>query len=151
MADWSMETMPEDPTRKERELVPEGDHDFEIRAASEGPHKFKEGEFLMLRLSPVNGSYSFVFVDIPFGSAGASLARSLAEALGEEAGGKVSLDPTALEGREVRAEIYHRTSANGRTYANVSRFVKPKAAKKAAAPKAVDKAAAASAPDDIPF
>jgi hypothetical protein len=146
MADWMIDDMPEEPAKTERELVPEGEHTFEIKSATQGPHKFKEGEFLMLRLSATNGSYQFVFVDIPFGPTGVRLAKSLSDALGEAATGKISLDPEALAGREVRAVIYHRTGSNGRTYVNVSEFKPPKAATKAA-----KKAATVAAQDDIPF
>jgi hypothetical protein len=146
MADWMIDDMPEEPAKTERELVPEGEHSFEIKSATQGPHKFKEGEFLMLRLSATNGSYQFVFCDIPFGASGVRLAKGLAEALGEAATGKISLDPEALAGREVRAVIYHRTGSNGRTYVNVSEFKPTKTAVKAA-----KKAATVAAQDDIPF
>ena len=99
--DWMMDEMPEEPARVERELVPEGEHAFEIRSVTEGPHKFKEGEFLMLRLSALNGSYQFVFLDIPKGAKGARLAASLAKALGLDVGGKISdrIDVLASEGQ----------------------------------------------------
>lgn len=144
--DWMIDELPEEPAKTERELVPEGEHTFEIKSASQGAHKFKEGEFLMLRLSATNGSYQFVFADIPFGPNGVRLAKSLSDALGEPSTGKISLDPEALAGREVRAVIYHRTGNNGRTYVNVSEFKPPKTAAKAA-----KKAAAVAAQDDIPF
>lgn len=150
--DWMTDELPEEPAKTERELVPEGEHAFEIKAASQGPHKWKEGEFLMLRLSPLNGSYQFVFCDIPFGSAGVRLAKSLSDALGEAATGKVSLNPDELVGREVRASVYHRIGKTGKTFVNVSEFRKPKAAAKAEPQaKRADRAAAVAAPDDIPF
>ena len=142
--DWMMDELPEEPAKTERELVPEGEHTFEIKSATQGPHKFKEGEFLMLRLSATNGSYQFVFCDIPFGASGVRLAKGLADALGEAATGKISLDPEALAGREVRAVIYHRTGSNGRPYVNVSEF-KPSKTKPAKPAKVV------AAADDIPF
>ena len=151
MADWTMSELPEEPSKVERELVPEGEHGFEIRAAEEGPHKFKEGQFLKLRLSAMNGSYQFVFCDIPFGPTGVRLAYSLADALGETSSGKISLDPTTLAGREVSAVIYHNVGKNGRTYVNVSEFKPLKLAGKPAAAKPAKKAAAVAAPDDIPF
>ena len=143
MADWMIDELPTEPEKRERELVPEGEHAFEIKTAEQGPHKFKEGEFLMLRLSASNGSYQFVFCDIPFGSAGVRLAKSLADALGEQATGKISLNPGDLVGRSVRAVIYHRVGNSGKTYVNVSEFKPPKVAAK--------KPAAVAAKDDIPF
>ena len=151
--DWMMDEMPEEmPARVERELVPEGDHAFEIRSVTEGPHKFKEGEFLMLRLSALNGSYQFVFLDIPKGAKGARLAASLAKALGLDVGGKISLSPEDLEGKTVRATIWHKV-ADTRTFVNVEKFSADKTAAEAPArkPAAKKTAAAVAAPDDIPF
>jgi hypothetical protein len=149
--DWTMHDQAESPVA-DRELVPEGEHLFEIRSASEGKHKFKEGDFLMLRLAAASGAYQFLFCDIPAGPAGAKLARSLADALGDQGGPNVSISASALEGRQVRAEVYHRISANGKTYVNVSRFV---AAEPLTKPVKVrnkaDATARAAAPDDIPF
>jgi len=142
--DWMMDELPEEPAKTERELVPEGEHAFEIKSATQGPHSFKKGEFLMLRLSALNGSYQLVFADIPFGPNGVRLAKSLADALGEPATGKVSLDPDAITGREVRAVIYHRVANSGKTYANVSEFKQPKA-------KPAKPAKVVAAADDIPF
>lgn len=151
--DWMMDEMPEEPARVERELVPEGEHAFEIRSATEGPHKFKEGEFLMLRLSALNGSYQFVFLDIPKGAKGARLAASLAKALGLDVDGKISLSPEDLQGKTVRATIWHKVADSGRTFVNVEKFSADATAAEAPARKpAVKKTAAAvAAPDDIPF
>lgn len=144
MAEWMMDDLPEEPAKTDREMVPEGEHGFEIKSASQGAHKFKQGEFLMLRLSALNGSYSFVFCDIPFGKEGVRLAKSLADALGEPATGKLSLDPDAITGREVRAVIYHRVANSGKTYVNVSEFKPPKT-------KPAKPAKVVAAADDIPF
>jgi hypothetical protein len=154
MAEWMIEeeTFPQEMPKTERELVPEGEHGFEIKSATEGPHKFKEGEFLMLRLSALNGSYSFVFCDIEKSAKGARLASSLSAALGGPAAGRLSLVAEELEGREVRARVYHQVGKNGRTYVNVGEFLPAKtAAAKPATAKKVDRAAAVAAPDDIPF
>ena len=156
MAEWMIEeeTFPQEMPKTERELVPEGEHAFEIRAVSEGRHKWKEGEFLSFRLSALNGSYGFVFVDIEKSAKGARLASSLSAALGGPAAGRLSLVPEELDGREVRARVYHRVDRNGRTHANVGEFMPATvaAAKPAkAAAKKVDRPAATSAQDDIPF
>jgi hypothetical protein len=150
--DWALDDFAETEAKTEREIVPEGEHAFEIRSATEGPHKYREGEFLSLRLSALNGSHQFVFCDIPKGKQGARLAASLAKALGLEAGGSVSIDPTEIQGRTVRATIWHKVAASGRTYVNVEKFspdvpAEPPARKA----KKVDAAPAAAAPDDIPF
>jgi hypothetical protein len=148
--DWTLDS--QDQVVGEFELVPEGTHTFAIRSASEGKHKFKDGEFLMLRLAATSGSYQFIFADIPAGPPGAKLARSLAEALGDGVGPTVTISPSAIEGREVQAEVYHRISASGKTYVNVSKFLPARSLTNSVKGRnKADAAARAAAPDDIPF
>jgi len=124
MAEWMLDDEPTAPDAAERTLVPEGTHAFEIKDATEGPHKFKDGDYLMLRLSDTGRKFGLVFCDIPTDKRGASLAASLAKAVGGAAfGKKVALDPAELVGQRLLAEIYHSVSQkNGKTYVNVRKF-----------------------------
>jgi len=140
----------------ERELVPDGQHEFEIRSAVEGRHKWREGDYLMLQLSAVGKRYSLVFCDIEKGRNGKALAGTLAQALSVDATGKVRLAPEDIEGRRVWAETYQKVGKNGKTYVNVRRFVpaappaappdKPKPARPAKAATKIE-----YPNDDIPF
>ncbi len=154
MAEWMLDDVTSgQETAQARDMVPEGEHVFEVVKATEGPHKFREGEFLSLRLSDAGKKWALVFADIPKDKRGAPLAASLAKALGLGGfGSKVVIDPAELEGRQVIAEIYHTVSKAGRTYANVRRFSAVEQAAPAAARTPKQKAdKAATATDDIPF
>lgn len=158
MAEWEMtdEIVEARPAAGQREICPPGERVFVIRSAVEGPHKWKDGEWLMLRLGDAEGRFSMVFCDIPKDYTGAAAAAELAKALGMAAfGGKIRLDPAELEGREVVADIYHRANTKtGKVYVNVREFKpvmetdKPAPAKRTPKQKAD---AAATATDDIPF
>lgn len=147
--DWTMQDADDVETVAERALVPDGEHVFEIRAASEGSHRFLDGEFLMLRLAA--DGYQLVFCDIPAGPSGAQLAASLAAAVGTTAGGgTVSLTPDDLTGRTVKARTRQRTGKNGKTRVWVEMFMPDVQEPPAKAPRG-KKAAAAPPDDDIPF
>lgn len=150
-------------TTGEREIVPVGVHNMEIREASEGPNEFKQcdenptGECLKLRLATNGGSYQFVFDDIPQHLGWR--AKQLAAACGQDVSkGLLSLNPADLVGRVIQVEISHYTAkATGKTRAQVKRYLpgKPSAtARKPARTPAAKVAAASPAPfpaDDIPF
>lgn len=142
------------PAAGQREICPPGERVFVIRSATEGAHKWKDGEWLMLRLGDAEGRFQMVFCDIPKDKSGAAAAAGLAKALGLGAfGAKVVLDPEELEGREVVAEIYHREKKTGGVYVNVGKFspvMETKAKPANRTPKQKADAAAAST-DDIPF
>ena len=124
--DWDFDStdIVNEPAREAREMIPDGVHTMEVKRASEGAHKFKEGEYLMLQMADTGKAYGLVFCDIPKGKHGAALASSLATAIGGAAfGGKVSLDPADLEGQRVDVEIFHYVSPKtGKCYANVRKF-----------------------------
>lgn len=158
MAEWMLDDVNDAaPDAGERALCPDGTHAFEIKDATEGPHKWKEGEFLMLRLSDTGRRYGLVFCDIPKDKRGAALADSLAKAVGCAAfGRKVAIDPGELVGQSVLAEVYQSVSAkNGKTYVNVRKFsslpVEAGAVETATAKPKRSAAAPAIGGDDIPF
>ena len=147
-------------TTAERDIVPVGTHQMEIKAAEEGTSEWKicdenpNGAVLKLRLSTVGGNHQFVFDDLPQHLGWR--ARQLAEACGGGvAGGVVSLNPDDLVGRVIEVEISHYTAkTSGKVRAVVKKFLpakpsaasKPKAARTQAA-----KVTANLDPDHIPF
>lgn len=153
----------EDPmttTTAERDIVPVGVHQMEIKAAEEGTSEWKicdenpNGAVLKLRLSTVGGQHQFVFDDIPQHLGWR--ARQLAEACGGGvAGGVVSLNPDDLVGRVIEVEVSHYTGkSSGKTRAVVKKFLpaKPSAASKPAAARTqAAKVTAQLTDDSIPF
>ena len=124
--DWNVnDEITNTPDRHAGGLCPEGQRTFRIHKASQGPHKYKEGEFLMLTLADEAKEYGLVWCDIAAGSGGAAMATMLAQAIGGAAfGGKVSLDPADLVGQRVIAEIYHYTvQKTGAVKAYVRKFL----------------------------
>lgn len=147
-------------TTAERDIVPVGVHQMEIRAAEEGTSDWKicdenpNGAVLKLRLSTVGGNHQFIFDDLPQHLGWR--ARQLAEACGGGvAGGVVSLNPDDLVGRVIEVEVSHYTAkTSGKTRAVVKRYMpaKPAAASKTAAPRTqAAKVTANLDPDHIPF
>jgi len=146
-------------TTGERDIVPAGTHQMEIKAAEEKANKYKvcdenpDGAVLALRLATVNGNYKFVFDDIPQHLGWR--AKQLAQAVGSDvAGGTLSLNPDDLIGRSITVEVSHYTSkTTGNVSAVVKKYVPAVAAKPAAAKKpTAHRAAASRMPgDDIPF
>jgi hypothetical protein len=147
-------------TTGERDIVPAGIHQMEIKAAEEKTNKYKvcdenpHGAVLALRLATVNGNYKFVFDDIPQHLGWR--AKQLAQAVGSDvAGGTLSLNPDDLIGRSITVEVSHYTSkTTGNVSAVVKKYMPAVAAKPAAAAprKAAAKVTASRLPgDDIPF
>jgi len=163
--EWTMEDAYTTTENTPRPIVPVGTWDFEIKNASEGPNQYRksdknpEGMCLSFRLSALNGSYLFVYVDIPQHISW--IANQLGDAIGfSERGGMVKMDPIDIEGVRVRCEIEHYTNpSTGKTSAQVKRYlpaveaVEPVAEQKAPAARSqTAKARAAMAnDDDIPF
>ena len=162
--EWTMEDAYTVTEKTPRPIVPVGTWDFEVKNASEGPNqrrtsaKNPDGQCLSFRLSALNGSYLFVYVDIP--QELSWIAKQLGDAIGfSERGGMVKMDPIDIEGVRVRCEIEHYTNpSTGKTSAQVKRFlpaveaVKPEEQKTPAARSQTAKARAAMAnDDDIPF
>lgn len=149
-------------TTAEREIVPAGVHQMEIKAAEEGTSEWKvcdenpQGAVLKLRLATVGGNHQFVFDDIPQHLGWR--ARQLAEACGGGvSGGVVSLNPDDLVGRVIEVEVSHYTAkTSGKTRAVVKKYLpaKPSAASKpksAAARTQAAKVTASLDADHIPF
>lgn len=145
----------------EREIVPIGIHEMEIRHAEEGPNEWKqhetnpEGMCLKMRLS--TGQYKFIFDDIPQHLGWR--AKQLADALGQGVDGqRISLEPDSLVGQTIRVEVSHYTSKAGKVSAVVKKYL-PAVADKPAAKKPAKKARVTTAvalasddgDDDIPF
>ena len=145
---------------QEREIVPVGIHEMEIRHAEEGTNEWKqhesnpEGMCLKLRLS--TGQYKFIFDDIPQHLGWR--AKQLAESVGQGVDGqRISLEPDSLVGQTIRVEVSHYTSKAGKVSAVVKKYLQ--AADKPAAKKAAKKARVTTAvalasdddDDDIPF
>lgn len=150
----------------ERELVPEGDHAFQIREVID------HGDKVEFRLVHDDRRFGWVFPKPPKNvDWGKRILSSLRKALGmtreEWAAGEI----TDLVGRRVRARIYHKAGTN-KTWVNVAEFLPPEnhvetataapVVERAVAPPtprpaprrtATQKADAASAApdDDIPF
>lgn len=145
----------------DRDLVPPGIHTMTIRSAEEGPNEYKrsdanpEGTCLKLCLATVEGSFKFVWHDIPkdLGWLAASLARALAI---QPVGGKLSLSPDDLTGQRLQVEISHYTAKSGKVSAVVKRYVPAGEAAQRPAPKpaairTTQAAKVAIGSDDIPF
>lgn len=153
----------EDPmttTTAERDIVPVGTHQMEIKAAEECTSEWKicdenpNGAVLKVRLATVGGNHQFVFDDIPQHLGWR--ARQLAEACGGGVtGGVVSLNPDDLVGRVIEVEISHYTAkTSGKVRAVVKKYVaaKPAAASKPAAARTqAAKVTAQLTDDSIPF
>lgn len=145
---------------QDREIVPAGVHEMEIRYAEEGPNDWKTSpenpEGLCLKLRLATGNYKFVFDDIPQHLGWR--AKQLADALGVSPDGQaISLEPDNLIGRTVRVEVSHYTSKAGRISAVAKRYL-PAAQATAAKPAKATKPRVSAvqvandmSDDDIPF
>jgi hypothetical protein len=140
--------------RPDRELVPEGDHEFLIKAFIPGQDRDE------IRLAHEDGRYEWVFCKLPKDPGWAKrIAKSLRVSLGMSPEQWASAEPSDVADRLVRARVYHKVGkTGGRTFVNVGEFLpaekKPepvkKPARRTAGQKAIDVAMEA-APDDIPF
>lgn len=142
--DWTFETYTEEPAAPaavEREHLPEGEYDFEIKLAEEDEKR------ISLRLAPITkGRYGWVFCDLPKGKGWATkIAAGLPVALGLTADEWAEITPKDLEGRRVRARVYQKVGNSGRLFVNVRDFLRP------ADPPPKPAAPAPGPEDDIPF
>ena len=171
MPDWGLDddfppAETNDSRPPERELVPEGDHAFQIREVID------HGDKVELRLVHDDKRLKWVFANTPKNvDWGKRILSSLRTACGMSREEWAAAPITDLAGRRVKARIYHR-AGNGRTFVNVAEFlaaepvvetatVKPQVERAVATPTArsvsrrtaTQKAdAATSFPDDeIPF
>jgi len=162
--EWTMEDAYTTTEKTPSPIVPVGTWEFEIKNASEGPNQYRksdknpEGQCLSFRLSALNGTYLFVFVDIPLDKGW--IAKQLADALLlRERAGMLSMDTIDIEGARVWCEIEHYTSKTGKVSAQVKKFlpaveaVEPVAEQKtpAARSQTAKARAAMTNDDDIPF
>jgi hypothetical protein len=156
--DFLIEEQPTETVTQDRDIVPAGKHQMLVKVCTEGPNEYKtsdtnpEGMCLKLRLATVEGNYRFVFDDIPHHLGWR--AANLADALGiKPADGRLSLNPSDIEGQTLAVEISHYTSKAGKTSAVVKRYVPLAATQpKPAAIKANPKPVVDRLPgDDIPF
>lgn len=144
----------------ERENVPPGIHEMEIRFAEEGPNSWKtsednpEGMCLKLRLAL--GNYRFVFDDLPQHLGWR--AKQLASSLGVNPDGTaLSLDPDSIVGKTVRVEIVEYTSKAGKISSVVKKYLPAAQGAPAKQPKQTKPRSAAvqitndMSDDDLPF
>jgi hypothetical protein len=120
--DWGLDedtaaVVRDDSRPPERELVPEGDHPFQIKEVID------HGDKVELRLAHDDTRFGWVFARTPKDlDWGKRILSSLRQACGmtreEWAAGEI----TDLVGRRVRARIYHK-AGNGRTFVNVAAFL----------------------------
>jgi hypothetical protein len=120
--DWGLDddftpvAVRDDSRAPERELVPEGDHSFQVREVID------HGDKVEFRLVHDERRFGWVFAKIPKADWGRRILSSLRQAVGmtreEWAAGEI----TDLVGRRVRARIYHR-AGNGKTFVNVGEFL----------------------------
>jgi hypothetical protein len=141
-----------DPTRMERQDVPEGVHELQIVQVIEDPAP------LDVRFQHDDRKYGWVFCKFPDGDsrADARLA-TLINALGMTKAEWDATPPGDLVGRRVVANVWHRGRDNGAVWVNVSAFMPIEEAavvakKPARTPAAKVRAASpAIGSDDIPF
>ena len=140
----------------ERELVPEGTHDFRIKEVLEDDARVE------LRLVHDDRRFGWVFCKLPKEADWAQrIASSLRKSLGISPDDWATMQAGDLAGRRVAAEIYHKLGKTGATWVNVRKFVaveraeraepKPAAARSQPAKAAAAFKASATSPDDIPF
>lgn len=120
--DWGLDddlppvAVRDDSRAPDRELVPEGDHSFQVREVID------HGDKVEFRLVHDERRFGWVFAKIPKADWGRRILSSLRQAVGmtreEWAAGEI----TDLVGRRVRARIYHR-AGNGKTFVNVGEFL----------------------------
>lgn len=119
--DWGLDedtpdVVRDDSRAPERELVPEGDHAFQIKEVID------HGEKVELRLAHDDKRFSVVVARIPKDDWGRRILSSLRKAVGmnreEWAAGEI----TDLVGRRVSARIYHKAGRD-RTFVNVAEFL----------------------------
>lgn len=151
-----------------RELVPEGEHEFQVKQTID------TDERLEVRLAHKDRRYGWVFCKLPKDASWAKrIAKGLAATLGvAPADWRDFVSSGDMAGRRVRARVYHKAGNSGGTFVNVGEFLPldaaPPVIERAVAPaagrapvsrpaetrktrtQAADAASGASG-DDIPF
>jgi hypothetical protein len=148
--DWAIDGFPEatEAAPPERELVPEGDHEFTIREISEDDKR------LTVVLVHDDKRYGWVYAGFPRGHDWAKrIVHGLVEALGFTPEGWAAAKADQIKDRRVGAYVYHRPGNTGKTFVNVRTFSKPAQApaKRAPARTPAAKVTASLGSDDIPF
>lgn len=131
------------------ETLPEGKYLFTIKGGAEKADRTE------IRLAPEDRRFGFVFCRLVRGQDWAKkLAAELRTALGMTAAEWAEATPETMQGRKVRARVYHATK-NGSTFVNVGNFLPPEEVVAAAARPTTKPAATRARPagpeDDIPF
>lgn len=120
-----------------RELLPEGEHDLQIRGVG-----WLEDGRLEIRLAPDERNYGWVFAKFPKDADWAKrILSGLRKACGMSREEWAATDMTDLVGRRVRTRVYHKAGSKGGTFVNVGEFLVGEAAE----PK-VERAVAPQAP-----
>jgi hypothetical protein len=126
-----------------RELVPEGDHEFTVKAVIE------EADRVEIRLAHDDRRYGWVFAKMPKAQNWARrILSTLRTALGITREAWAGLPITELEGLRVKARVYHKAGNKGGTFVNVGEFLPGAAAaavETATAKPAVERAVATPA------
>lgn len=160
--DWGFEDIdldePAQPTALERELVPEGEHVFQIKRVTETDRR------LTVTLAHTEPRYGWVWVELPKDKDWAGrIVASLAKAIGLTAEQWRATEVGDLTSRWVRCQVYHREGNAGKVFVNARKFLPAMAAdvpgaaaeeKPAAKRSQAAKAHAATTegnPDAIPF
>ena len=164
MPDWGLDDFDAPPAVDEskapsRELVPEGEHDFQIRQVT----NLEDGR-VEFRLVHDERRYGWVFAKIPKDKDwGKRILSGLRTACGMSREQWQAVELTDLAGRRVKARVYHKAGNRGGTFVNLGEFlsVTPEALAKVEAPAAKPTArrtatqkadaSAAMPEDDIPF
>lgn len=155
--DWGFDDFPADepsaPVYAERQIVPEGTHAFQITRVAENDTN------LTVVLAHDDKAISWVWVSLPKDKDWAArIVGTLARSLGLSPAEWKATEAGDLVGRRLEAEIYHRLGNNGKTFANVRKFLPPQEAAPAKRTPARSQAAKAHADfqeeagtDAIPF
>jgi hypothetical protein len=120
--DDEIDTTATDASPPTRELVPEGDHEFTVKAVID------TAERVEIRLAHDDRRYGWVFAKMPKAANWArKILSSLRTALGITREAWAGLPITDLEGLRVKARVYHRAGDRG-TWVNVAEFLPCEAA-----------------------
>lgn len=149
MPNWGLDDFDDTPPVNEsaaptRELVPEGEHAFQIREVI-------DGDRVEIRLVHEDRRYGWVFANLPANADWAKrILSTLRKACGMSREEWASTPITDLVGRRVVARVYHK-AGNGKTFVNVGEFkpAEPTVERAVAAP-AVERAVAPPAPRATP-
>lgn len=131
--DWGFEDVdlnePPQPARLERELVPEGEHVFQIQRINETT------ESVIVVLRHTEPRYGWVWVTLPRTADWAKrIMASLAQALGFTPEQWREAEIGDVVQRWVRAQVYHKPGRDGRVFVNARVFLPVMAADVPSAP-----------------